>query len=612
MSQVIGRYLLQGELGRGTSGVVFRAWDPQERLAVALKLLPAATWGSEELARAEREVQAALRLRHPHLVPLLDQGMHEGRPFLVWGLVAGRSLEDELRQRSVLDPRRAARIARDVARGLAHAHAQGVVHRDVKPANVLLESERALLGDFGLARLMGTSQGSGTPLTREGEIVGTPLYMSPEQALGAAEVGPASDVYGLGGVLYTALTGRAPVAGTSVVEVLERVLRERPPAPRELRPELDPALEALCLRCLARDPQDRPSAEELVRVLDAWLRGRAPVRSRPPLALLLGGGAVLTAVGFLTGLLFSRAPAARLDDPGAPHLPGAPPGGAAGREGEELLRAAEAALDRGERAACLAAYGSALALSTGDQLAARDERLLERAYPEPALRAIARAALLPGEDELEAALFQGPGWVLGRGPADPAAAGRVLLDALAGEVAIALAGSAGRARAEQLVAALLARGVLGHDDDAGDPAACDPFEVLEHRRGSPLARLALTRAVARRVGVSLAPILAPGLLALRWEGGADSLYLNSSGETGRELVADLRQRLSAEQLQPAGTRTLLVGLMRQLELRLERAPAGAEREVGLARVRQGILAAALDDPALLARELGRYGHTRKP
>jgi protein kinase-like protein len=282
--RVAGFELLE-ELGRGGWGVVYRARNVQTGQEVALKTLDlTASPGARE--RFLREGQAQARVdKHPNVVRVHEAGEFSGRGYLVLELATGGDLAKRLRA-GPLAFEDAVRITTEVGRALEHAHARGVLHRDLKPANVLFDEEgRAQLVDFGLASL--ASEGT---LTKTGEILGTPGYMPPEQADGAKGVGAAADVYGLGALLYASLTGQAPFAGGSMVEILTAILRRPPVPPSQLRPELPGDLEEICLRALAKEPGARyASAAEMVAALEA--RGASVPESRllsPRLVLGIG------------------------------------------------------------------------------------------------------------------------------------------------------------------------------------------------------------------------------------------------------------------------------------------------------------------------------------
>jgi TPR repeat protein len=289
-----GRFELRGELGRGGMGVVHRALDRALGREVALKVVQQGFADAESRVRFVREGQLTAALRHPNIVAVHSAGELEGRPFIAYELVAGaRPLDRAL---ATLDlPARVAML-RDVARALGHAHAHGVVHRDVKPANVLVdEAGRPRVSDFGLATAAGLGK-----LTQTGEVLGTPNYMSPEQLSGQHAVGPPTDVWALGVVLYRALTDEPPFVGTSFFQLAGRVLGGEPPRPpRSINPATPRAVEAACLACLRRDPADRPpDGEALARLLDEALRaGDAPAGGRAALALAAGAAAVTLAAG---------------------------------------------------------------------------------------------------------------------------------------------------------------------------------------------------------------------------------------------------------------------------------------------------------------------------
>ncbi len=277
----VGRYTVESVLGRGGMGVVYRGFDPHLRRPVAIKMidLDPTELEAEDLQRFVREARAAARLAHPGIVPVYEVGADLDRPYLVMGLVEGESFEEALAG-GALPRRRVAEVVRDVARALDHAHGHGIIHRDVKPQNVLLDREgRALLTDFGLAR----DAASVRQLTLTGDILGTPAYMAPEQAAGLTdEQGPHSDVWGIGAVLYRALVGVPPFTGDTPVVILQRVLTEEPVGPRRIDPTIPVDLETIVLRCLERERFDRyESAAMVAAELERWLAGDS-IRARPP------------------------------------------------------------------------------------------------------------------------------------------------------------------------------------------------------------------------------------------------------------------------------------------------------------------------------------------
>jgi tetratricopeptide (TPR) repeat protein/predicted Ser/Thr protein kinase len=297
----IGPFVLQEQLGQGGMGAVFRAADARGGPEVALKLLTS----PDERARRRLvlEARALTRLRHENVVSIVDAGEDRGRAFIALELVRGRSLQERLDREGPLPPREAARVVHAVARGLAHAHREGVLHRDLKPANVLLPDDGGAprLADFGLAGF--TFDLSQSRLTKSGTLMGTPGYWSPEQASGeVSKVGPATDVYGLGALLYAALTGRPPIAGASLMEILEATKRRPDP------PKKDAVLDALALRCLEKDPADRPpSADAVARELARFLAGRVRRGSRrTPLVV---AGASLGLVAIVVGVVAATRPA---------------------------------------------------------------------------------------------------------------------------------------------------------------------------------------------------------------------------------------------------------------------------------------------------------------
>ncbi|MGE0713185.1 MAG: serine/threonine-protein kinase [Planctomycetota bacterium] len=287
------RYELLGELGRGGVGVVYRARDREGDREVALKVLLEPLQGAR-LERFRREGEVTAQLRHVGIVRVHDAGLREGRAFIAYELVEGARPLDEVLPELPLERRVA--LVRDAARALGHAHAQGVVHRDVKPENLLIDAAGALrVADFGLAHVEGEER-----LTRTGAWVGTPITMAPEQLGGSGgAIGPPTDVWALGVVLYLCLTDELPFCGDSLAELASRIAAANPSPPRALAPSLAPALEQVCLRALRRDPAERfPDGEALARALDEVLRGALRRRRGPTAALLgvLGAGLGLTLV----------------------------------------------------------------------------------------------------------------------------------------------------------------------------------------------------------------------------------------------------------------------------------------------------------------------------
>lgn len=266
-----GRYELLEPLGMGGFGTVHRGRDPNLDREVAIKVLE--RFSEAARTRFAREVRLAARLRHKNIVAVHDAGEYEGRPYLVMDLVRGKTLKALAAPRG-LEPSRAAALLRDIARGLHHAHEQGVLHRDLEPANVIIDEHGVpLILDFGLASLEDETGRS------RSEVAGTPGYMSPEQVSGAANVTRATDVWGLGATLFHALTGRPPFVGASPAQTVQAILQEAPPRPSELVHGIPRQLEHLCLRCLEKSPSARPaSAAALADELDRYLGGGRPGR----------------------------------------------------------------------------------------------------------------------------------------------------------------------------------------------------------------------------------------------------------------------------------------------------------------------------------------------
>ncbi|MEV7772128.1 protein kinase [Kitasatospora sp. NPDC086791] len=282
-----GRYELGERLGRGGMGTVWRAWDRMLDREVAVKELTVNHLPEEDLqilhTRMKREAVAAARIKHPGVITVHDVLEQDGRPWIVMELVDGRSLADVISQDGTLQPRAAAEVGSQVLAALHRGHQLGVLHRDVKPANVLLErgTGRVVLLDFGIAKYEGS-----TELTRPGDLVGSPDYLAPERAQGERP-GPASDLWGLGATLYAAVEGQSPFRRDSPITTLAAVVDEPLPESRRAGP-LGPVLAAL----MAKDPDERPTADEVARMLAEVQAGhtigfkavaplRAPTRSVP-------------------------------------------------------------------------------------------------------------------------------------------------------------------------------------------------------------------------------------------------------------------------------------------------------------------------------------------
>jgi serine/threonine protein kinase/WD40 repeat protein len=276
-----GRYRLRKLLGQGGMGAVYLAHDPQLDRVVALKVpLISADDGPAVLERFYREARAAATVQHPNVCPIYEVGEADGVPYLTMAYIEGKPLVDFVASRP-LTSRQSVGLARKLALALQEAHQRGVIHRDLKPANIMIDRRgEPIIMDFGLARRLRQQD---TRLTQEGSTLGTPAYMSPEQVAGKVELmGPTCDIYSLGVILYELLTGRLPFTGDAMA-MLSQVLTDEPPPPSKFRPDIDPDLEAICLKAMAKKPSARyRSMGEMAAALLGCLRGQLPALEPPP------------------------------------------------------------------------------------------------------------------------------------------------------------------------------------------------------------------------------------------------------------------------------------------------------------------------------------------
>jgi serine/threonine-protein kinase len=276
--RLLGDYELLEELGRGGMGVVYKAWQRSLDRTVAVKMIAKGSLATDaDVARFRAEAEAAARLQHPNIVAIYEVGEQDGQAFFSMEYVKGCTLA-ALTARGPLPPHEAAHFLIPICRAVQHAHEHGVLHRDLKPTNVLLHSAIPKITDFGLAKRIDAPAAA---LTQSGAILGTPSYMAPEQAMasrgsGASAVGPATDIYSLGAILYEMLTGRPPFQTASPVDTLLLVLEQDPVPPRLLNPAVDRELEMICLKCLQKPADLRyRSAAELADDLEAFQKGEA-------------------------------------------------------------------------------------------------------------------------------------------------------------------------------------------------------------------------------------------------------------------------------------------------------------------------------------------------
>src|SRR5712671_5102397 len=282
-----GDYELLEQIGRGGQGVVFRARQKSLNRTVALKVISLGQWASEaHLKRFRLEAEAAARLEHPGIVPIHEVGERDGSCYFSMKFVEGGQL-DEVVKRSPMSTRRAAELIAKVARTVHYAHEHGILHRDLKPGNILLDPKgEPHLTDFGLARLVESE----SSVTQTLDVLGTPSYMAPEQAVGNNEaISSVTDVYGLGAVLYQLLTGYPPFAGGTTYETIKLLLDTEPRQPRLWNAKIDRDLSTICLKCLEKDPKRRyPSALALAEDLERWLK-HEPIQARHTGVFMRGG-----------------------------------------------------------------------------------------------------------------------------------------------------------------------------------------------------------------------------------------------------------------------------------------------------------------------------------
>jgi serine/threonine protein kinase len=274
----LGDYELLEEVGRGGQGVVFRAQQKSLNRTVALKVIGLGQWASRaDVKRFRREAEAAASLDHPSIVPIFEVGERDGSCYFSMKFVEGGQLHEFVR-RAPISIRQAVELIAKVARTVHYAHEHGILHRDIKPGNILLDQKgEPHLTDFGLARLVEKE----STVTHTLEVLGTPSYMAPEQAsANNAKLTSATDVYGLGAVLYQLLTGHPPFAGGTTYETIRLLLNTEPRQPRQLNPKIDRELSTICLKCLEKDPKRRySSALALAEDLEHWLR-HEPIQAR--------------------------------------------------------------------------------------------------------------------------------------------------------------------------------------------------------------------------------------------------------------------------------------------------------------------------------------------
>ncbi len=311
-----GRYAIERELGRGAMATVFLARDLRHEREVAIKLLQPEIATSLTAERFLREIQITARLQHPNILTLFDSGAEDGLCYYVMPHVEGESLRDRLLWEKTLPLDAAVQVTIEVLQALAYAHSRGVVHRDIKPENILFSAGHAIVADFGIARAVSEGQRS---ITAIGIPLGTPPYMSPEQAQGLENIDHRSDIYAVGCMLFEMVTGRPPYLGTTVGKVIMQHLQAPIPKVRELKPEAPQALDDILGKALAKDRGGRfQSAESMIEALKQVSAQPAPVavQAQPAVVvqgssgdrklLLIVGAIAVLAIAAVVYLLISR------------------------------------------------------------------------------------------------------------------------------------------------------------------------------------------------------------------------------------------------------------------------------------------------------------------
>ncbi|HEX5820064.1 MAG TPA: serine/threonine-protein kinase, partial [Gemmatimonadales bacterium] len=295
------RYRLERELGEGGMATVHLATDVRHGRKVAIKVMKPAVAQSIGAERFLREIEIAARLQHPHIVPVFDSGSVEGELYYVMPLIEGESLRGRLEREGRLPIDEALRLMREVAGALGYAHAEGILHRDLKPENIMLSRGHALLADFGIARVAGDGADR---LTQTGMSIGTPVYMSPEQSTGERELGPPSDVYGLGCILYELLAGAPPFTGATYEAILVKRFTQEAPRIRATRAETPPGIDATIARALAREPAARfATAQAFAEALAV-----SPSTTTPTVVLPVAGAPALGARSIVVLPFENRSP----------------------------------------------------------------------------------------------------------------------------------------------------------------------------------------------------------------------------------------------------------------------------------------------------------------